>query len=71
MPADFDVQKPTLPDALTGGMPPKYSNRISFDLMVARIVGTTNFEAGWASHCFKEIECAAAVVVALYYVLVL
>lgn len=44
MPADFDVGKPTLPDPM-GGMLPKYSNRVAFDLMVARIVGSTNFEA--------------------------
>lgn len=52
MPADFDVGKPTLPDPM-GGMLPKYSNRVAFDLMVARIVGSTNFEASWASSFFK------------------
>ena len=58
MPADFDVRKPTLPDP-TGGRALKYSNRVAFDLMVARIVGSTNFEAGWASNILKETQCAA------------
>ena len=53
-PDGFDVQKPTLPDPDdVEARTPKYSNRTTFDTMVARAMGVTDWEAGLGSWRFQ------------------